>query len=69
MGDPASFDAFDLLNCLAGNTCVVTAYGRSGGQSVVEHLDVVNQRGETVLVCDHLLLCERRGPFPETATR
>jgi len=27
---------------------------------VVEHLDVVNQRGETVLVCDHLLLCERR---------
>ena len=27
---------------------------------VVEHLDVINQRGETVLVCDHLLLCERR---------
>ena len=27
---------------------------------VVEHLDVVNQRNETVLVCDHLLLCERR---------
>jgi acyl dehydratase len=23
---------------------------------------VVNQRGETVLVCDHLLLCERRAP-------
>jgi acyl dehydratase len=28
---------------------------------VTEHLDVVNQRGETVLVCDHLLLVEKRG--------
>jgi acyl dehydratase len=27
---------------------------------VVERLDVVNQRGETVLVCDHLLLAEKR---------
>jgi acyl dehydratase len=27
---------------------------------VVERLEVTNQRGETVLVCDHLLLCERR---------
>lgn len=29
---------------------------------VVERLEVTNQRGETVLVCDHLLLCERRPP-------
>jgi hypothetical protein len=28
---------------------------------VVEGLEVVNQRGETVLVADHLLLVERRG--------
>ena len=27
---------------------------------IVEHLEVTNQRGDTVLVCDHLLLCERR---------
>ena len=27
---------------------------------VVEHLDVMNQRGEVVLVADHLLLVERR---------
>jgi acyl dehydratase len=26
---------------------------------VVEHLEVINQREETVLVCDHLLLVER----------
>jgi acyl dehydratase len=35
---------------------------------VVEHLDVVNQRNETVLVCDHLLLCERRGPLTDTGS-
>ena len=29
---------------------------------VVEHLEVVNQREETVLVCDHLLLVERSMP-------
>jgi acyl dehydratase len=28
---------------------------------VTEHLDVLNQKGETVLVCDHLLLVEKRG--------
>jgi acyl dehydratase len=28
---------------------------------VVEALEVVNQRGETVLVAEHLLLVERRG--------
>jgi acyl dehydratase len=27
---------------------------------VIEHLDVTNQRGETVLACDHLLLVRRR---------
>ena len=27
---------------------------------VVERLDVANQRGETVLVCDHLLLAEKQ---------
>ena len=31
---------------------------------VVEHLEVVNQRDEVVLVCDHLLLAERRSPLP-----
>jgi acyl dehydratase len=29
---------------------------------VVERLEVTNQCGETVLVCDHLLLCERKTP-------
>jgi acyl dehydratase len=29
---------------------------------VVEHLEVLNQRDETVLVCDHLLLVERSEP-------
>jgi acyl dehydratase len=28
---------------------------------VVEALEVVNQRGETVLVAEHLLLVEKRG--------
>lgn len=27
---------------------------------IVERIEVTNQRAETVLVCDHLLLCERR---------
>lgn len=30
---------------------------------VVERLNVINQREETVLVCDHLLLAERRLPL------
>jgi acyl dehydratase len=33
---------------------------------VVERLEVLNQRGETVLVCDHLLLVRRRDPAGET---
>lgn len=32
---------------------------------VVERLVVLNQRQETVLACDHLLLVERRHPVPE----
>lgn len=35
---------------------------------VVERLEATNQRGETVLACDHLLLAERREPAP-AATR
>ncbi|WP_072500006.1 MaoC family dehydratase [Olsenella phocaeensis] len=27
---------------------------------VTEHLEVINQRGETVLVADHLLMCQKR---------
>jgi acyl dehydratase len=35
---------------------------------VVEECEVLNQRGETVLVCDHLLLAERRTqPAPSPA--
>ncbi|CAN5623081.1 MaoC/PaaZ C-terminal domain-containing protein [soil metagenome] len=34
---------------------------RPGHGIVVEHLDVMNQRGEVVLVADHLLLVEQRG--------
>lgn len=30
---------------------------------VVERLETINQRGETVLVCDHLLLAQRREPL------
>ena len=32
---------------------------------VVEACEVLNQRGETVLACDHLLLVERRGANPK----
>jgi len=28
---------------------------------VVERCEVLNQRGEVVLACDHVLLAERRG--------
>jgi len=28
--------------------------------SVTEHVEVINQHGEVVLVCDHLLLAKRR---------
>lgn len=35
---------------------------------VVERLEVSNQRGETVLVCDHLLLVRRRSPLTETTS-
>ncbi len=35
---------------------------------VVERLDVCNQRGETVLVCDHLLLAQRREPLDSPST-
>lgn len=31
---------------------------------VAEKLEVTNQRGETVLVCEHLLLVERNTPLP-----
>jgi acyl dehydratase len=31
---------------------------------IVERLEAINQRDETVLVCDHLLLAQRRTPLP-----
>ena len=34
---------------------------RAGFGRVTEHVEVVNQRNETVLVCDHLHLVERKG--------
>ena len=34
---------------------------------VVERLEVLNQRDETVLVCDHLLLVQRREPLDPTS--
>ena len=34
---------------------------RPGFGRVTEHVEIVNQRGETVLVCDHLHLVERKG--------
>ncbi len=37
---------------------------RSTHGIVVEALEVINQRGETVLVAEHLLLAERRSPLP-----
>ena len=45
-------------------TCTVTIsekreHKRPGFGIVVEHLDVTNQRGEVVLVADHLLMAER----------
>ncbi|MBE7169420.1 MAG: MaoC family dehydratase N-terminal domain-containing protein [Williamsia sp.] len=36
------------------------AYG-----TVTEHVEVVNQHGDIVLVCDHLLLVERKEVVPE----
>lgn len=38
-------------------------YKRPTHGFVVERLEVLNQRDETVLVCDHLLLAERREPL------
>jgi acyl dehydratase len=38
---------------------------RPNASFVVERLEVVNQRDETVLVCDHLLLVERREPLAQ----
>lgn len=29
--------------------------------TVTEHVEIINQRGEVVLVCDHLLLVKKRG--------
>ncbi|CAN5864542.1 MaoC/PaaZ C-terminal domain-containing protein [soil metagenome] len=47
-------------------TCKVTisdkrGHKRPGHGIVVEHLDVMNQRGDVVLVADHLLLVEQKG--------
>jgi acyl dehydratase len=39
---------------------------RRGHGIVVESLEVINQRSETVLVADHLLLVERRAPLPQS---
>lgn len=46
-------------------TCRVTIsdkrdHKRPGQGIVVEHLDVINQRGEIVMAADHLLLARRR---------
>jgi hypothetical protein len=35
---------------------------------VVERLEVINQRGETVLACNHLLLVRRRAEYAEGPT-
>jgi acyl dehydratase len=48
--------------------CTVTVaekrpYKRPDLGFVVERLEVVNQRDETVLACDHLLLAQRREPI------
>ena len=42
---------------------------RPGHGRVVERLDVVNQRGETVLVADHILIVERRAGADGGQTR
>jgi acyl dehydratase len=34
---------------------------------IVERLEAMNQRGEVVLACDHLLIADRREPLPEPA--
>lgn len=31
-------------------------------ETVVESLAVINQRGETILVANHLLMCDRKEP-------
>jgi acyl dehydratase len=57
-----------------GDTITVTVtvsekreHKRPGYGIVVEHCEVTNQRGETVLVCDHLLMVERRQPVSSEA--
>jgi acyl dehydratase len=53
-----------------GDTLTVTASiaekkphpKRASHGVVVERIDIANQRGDTVLVCDHLYLVERRAP-------
>src|SRR6476620_9128656 len=39
---------------------VVTISDKSDLGSVTEHVEVINQNGEVVLVCDHLLLAKRK---------
>jgi len=39
---------------------------RPGHGRIVEACRVINQRGETVLACDHILLAEMRGPALES---
>jgi len=50
-------------------TCTVTIADKRDHKRpemglVVERLEIANQCGDTVLVCDHLLLCSRRDPSP-----
>lgn len=57
---------------LIGDTITVTAKitekrdhpKRKAHGIVVEAVDITNQRGETVLACEHLYLVERRSPLP-----
>jgi monoamine oxidase len=50
----------DTIRSKVSNTDVQPDPKRPGFGRVTEHVDIVNQRGETVLVCDHLHLVESK---------
>jgi monoamine oxidase len=51
----------DTIRSRVGISNVEADPKRPGFGRVTEHVEIVNQRDETVLVCDHLHLVERKG--------
>jgi len=54
----------DTIHSRLSITGVAPDPKREGFGRLTEHVEIVNQRGETVLACDHLYLVERRKDLP-----